>query len=135
MNLTIWKLTGTGRDLICTSSASGFTGALVCNIGTETGEFEALVFRSASPPQPITSLYITASNAVSSLDYGLKIFLGIIIAIFVVIIGIFAGPIASIIMMPVAGAILLFLDITTWPIVAGMIVLSLVVYQVLKNTG
>jgi hypothetical protein len=54
MNLSVYKMTGTGETLLCSSLVTGSSGAANCNTSGYTGTLKGQVDRAASPPITIT---------------------------------------------------------------------------------
>lgn len=60
MNLTVYKDTSTSSYSICSSLASGWTGAITCNTSGYTGTLRGVITRSASPSIPLASKIISS---------------------------------------------------------------------------
>ena len=97
MNLTVYKDSGDGSTIICSTSSTDFTGVLSCNVSGYTGRVRALVYRSSSPGKPIASLieevWTKFTDAGGS---NLGLILGLFLAMLVALAGIFNPPIAII---------------------------------------
>lgn len=135
MNLSVYKITGTDETIICQDSASSFTGILTCNVSAYTGNLRAVVFRSASPSSPYAWLDIVINAAATGLDDSIKLFVGFVFSVLLSMIGIFMGVVPALIFSVVGLLIGLYFDIVTWWIVAGVIVLAVAIYTILKRIG
>jgi hypothetical protein len=97
MNLTVYKDSGDGSTIICSTSSTDFTGVLSCNVSGYTGRVRALVYRSSSPGKPIASLieevWTKFTDAGGS---NLGLILGLFLAMLVALAGIFNPSIAII---------------------------------------
>lgn len=133
MNMTVYKDTGASSTPICATSTLGYVGVLSCPINTTQGLLRAVVFRSASPAQPISELIQSIGSGSPGISLGLKIFIGVIFAVFIALIGVAMGPVPSIITTIVSGFVLIALDIIDWWILSGFIVLGFAIYHVIKR--
>lgn len=95
MNLTVYKDTGTTTIQACTSTVTGYNGAITCNTSGYAGTLRAVVQRSASPPIPIATKIIETATSSFKSDYGL--FITLIIAVPIVFIFAILSPVLGII--------------------------------------
>jgi len=131
MTLLVSKLTGFGVNLtICNETASGYFGVLNCELGNNTGTFEALVFKTASPSSPFAKKIIEIKDRMAN---SMGLFIGFAISLVTFFIGIFS-PIASII-IGIAGLViaLAFASITMTTFVA-IAVLGGIVIHLIKSS-
>jgi hypothetical protein len=97
MNLSVYKDTGTGSTLICSSSSSGYTGVLICDITGYTGNLRAEAVRIASPPVIISQLLKSIKQTIIDVGGGsLTLFFGALLMIFLALAGSFSPVIAVI---------------------------------------
>jgi len=134
MNLSVYKLTSTSEILICSSSASGFTGVLVCDVTGNTGTLKAIVVRSASPPVIINNLLVSLKASIIDVGGGgFGLFLTLIMVVFVGLAGILnpiMGVIAAVIALIPA---IMFGSITT-AIVIAIAVMGFVVIHFMRRS-
>lgn len=109
INLTVWKDGAASSTVVCSVSATAFTGILNCDTTGSTGILRAEVWRSASPAQLIDQLIKEIRTTFISVGGGtLGLFFGVLLLIFMALAGI-ASPILVLIMGMVALIPLLFL--------------------------
>lgn len=96
MNLTIYKDTGADSIIICSVTGSSYTGIIVCDVTGNTGQLRAEVYRTASPPQFITSLLISIRNTLAGIGGGtFGLLMTLMLAVLTFLVGIFS-PFAAI---------------------------------------
>ena len=111
MNLTVWKdYADRESEIICSTSGTGFTGILVCDVSGETGQLRAEVYRSASPliliAQKLISLRDDLIDAVGGQT--MVLFIGLILVMTMALMGVVSPPL--VIILSVVGVIpLIFL--------------------------
>lgn len=49
MNMSVTKITSSGETMVCSTSATGYTGVLQCDLTGQSGTLVVRIFRSASP--------------------------------------------------------------------------------------
>lgn len=132
MNLSVYRLTGDSETFICGSSGTGFVGLITCSVGDEKGLFRAVVYRTASPAEPILSLYQTISGSVSSLgSFGLWI--AFIIIGILAIGGAYISPVLALLMLGISTIPLMMLGVFSWAVAGSLIVIVLVSYFVISR--
>jgi len=95
MNLTVYRETGTSVYEVCSSTSSGYVGAVTCNTSAYTGRLHAVVKRSASPAVPIAELIKEIFTSPWTSTWGL--WLSLIIIIPIVFVFAMISPVAGII--------------------------------------
>lgn len=134
MTLKITKQ-GLSTDLIlCEESSSGYTGAIVCDVGNQTGTLKAAAYRTASPLKMINSIIVTLGNGLNIIAGGTwGLFLGVISVMLVALIGVFS-PIASIVLAVVVLIPLVLLGAINWMILVGIAVIGGAIIHILRRT-
>lgn len=135
MNLSVYQMTGLSEDLICQTSSTGFTGVLACNVSAYNGTFDAQVWRSASPPQPIAMIITSASNAVSGIADSIKLFFGFILTVLFIAIGLAIGIYGVLFGIVVSAVANFFLGTISWIVASSIIAIVFIIYLVLKRIG
>lgn len=106
MNLTVFKDTGTDTTIVCSNSATGFTGVITCDVSGQTGVLRAVVYRSASPPVEIVQMIVSIAigTAILTIAGGstLILFLSFLLAVPLFLIGAYVSPILGIVLSFVA---------------------------------
>ena len=99
INLSVYKLTGTSENIICSGESTGATGILICDVSAYTGLFKAVVYRTASPTNILDTLFAEVRNTLISTSDGktMTLFISAILAIFIFLAGILS-PILAVIM-------------------------------------
>lgn len=113
MNLTVWKdYPDKNSEIICTNSATGFTGILVCDVSDYSGQLRAEVWRYASPKILIAQLFASIKSALIDTANGkfIGLFIGLILVISMALMGTVSPPLA-IILSVVALIPLVFLGV------------------------
>ena len=124
INLTVYKTSSTSKDPICTTSASGYTGVLVCDISTYTGDFVAEAVRTTNTPTMLAQK--TASIKQSFGDVGggvLGLFLGALLLVFFALIGIYS-PVLVVILGIASLFPLYFIGGISWEVLGAIGVLG-----------
>jgi hypothetical protein len=133
INLTVYKQNPLEDTIVCTSSAVINTGVLTCDISGNTGSFKAVVFRTASPKEPILISFIDIVGAALQIDDSLKLFAGFLILAVLGLIGAYIGPTASLVLVCFGAVSLIFFSILNWYIAGGIVALGLTIYTILKK--
>lgn len=117
MRLFVSKITGYGEVTICDDTIEGASGILTCNVGNNTGEILARVYRVASPESPFATLTISLTDVWQ--NFGIEglvwMFMFVVVMFFT---GLMVGP-------PIA-AILTFVSIVFMSI-TGFVYMPVVV--------
>lgn len=94
MNLTVYRMTPTSTNVICSSTVAGASGAISCNTSGYTGLLKGVVTRTASPATPIASLLReVGANAFKS-TWGL--FMILLLMIPIMFIFVYVSPVYAI---------------------------------------
>lgn len=117
MNLTVYRETGLNSGVVCSTTGTGFVGAISCDVTGQTGLLRAAVFRSASPALVINELLISLGSAISDFSYEMGLIITAILSIFGFFIGIF---------FPVVGIILLIASLIP-AVVLGSITITILI--------
>lgn len=131
MNITVYK----GDDAICTSSASGYTGVITCDVSLFTGSLIANVYRTASPTLIFSQLL--AEIRQTFVDAGgaeIGLFIGAILLILFALIGSF-NPVLVVILGIIALVPLFILGNITMEILMAIGVLGGVIIHFMKRTN
>ena len=132
MNLKVTRDRGDQTYTICDTSASGFTGVLICDSTGYTGTLRAVAYRTASPLTPIAQKIINTGSTVFAGALGL--FISFIIFLALALIGSYS-PIASVI-LGIVGLFPSYLFGTiTLPIFIAIGVIGGLVIHFMKRTG
>lgn len=131
MNMTIYKDTGTGSLIACTTQVTGSSGAMTCNTTGYTGSLRGVVQRVASPPVQIVQLLIDLRNSAFASSFGL--FLSILLAIPITFVFAMISPVAAIIGGVVALVPALYFGSVNFAIIGGMGVLGGIVAHFLSR--
>lgn len=136
MNLSVWKQTGFGDQLICSAQASGFTGVLTCPVGSATGNLYAVAFRSASPQIPIASLIQTIADRIIGTRGGqtFVLFMSFLLGVVLMLIGAYASPVLALIFAIITLIPILFLGGISIALFFAFLVLAGIVYHFIKKT-
>ena len=134
MNLTIYRDTGIESYAICSSTTTGYIGAISCNTSAYlSGTQRAVVIRTASPPVVIaTQTYQILSSAFKN-TYGL--FFSFILALAIIFVLAMMSPIAALIGGVVALIPALYFGSINIAIIGGIAVLSAIVAHFIKRVG
>ena len=83
LNLSVFRLTGSGRTLLCSDTSTAISTVLSCEHSNISGVYKAEVYYSNSPLIPIASMFADATTnfANSTLGLILVIFISIVLAI------------------------------------------------------
>lgn len=133
MNLTVFK----GDQIVCSSSASGYTGVIFCDVSAFTGTLTANVYRTTASTTLIFSQLIEdIRQSISDVSGGpeLGLFIGAILLILFAMIGSF-NPVLVIILGIVSLIPLFILGSITTSILMAIGVLGGVIIHFLKRTN
>jgi len=134
MNLSVWQIGSIENTIVCSASASGYTGILICDLSAYTGTFKAEVKRSANPNTIFNQLIIAIKNTFVDVGGGsLGLFIGAIILIFFALIGTIS-PILVVILGIISLIPLYLLGNIGWEVMAGIGVIGGVILHFLKRT-
>lgn len=132
MNLSVYLETGESSTLICSSQGVGTTGVIICNTSVYTsGTQKAVVYRTASPADPIISQTWTVGGSSFRTSFGLWI--SMLIAIPVIFFLATISPIAGIIGGIVALIPAWFLGSISTGILVGIAVLGGLIWHLIKR--
>jgi len=131
MQLDVYKVTGTAKTLICTDNATAYTGVLICNVSTSTGQLKAETFRSASPSRIIATLWHNMTIKPFKSTFGL--FLTFLVSLTLFLMGI-AMPIASIILGLLALIIGIIIGSITYSIVIGISIIAGIIIHFMRKS-
>lgn len=130
MNLSVYK----GDNIVCSSSSSGYTGILVCDVSTQTGLLIAKVRRTASPSLVFKQLSAEIRTTLISAGGGsLGLFIGALLLIVFALIGIY-NPIIAVILTLIAIIPMFLLGIVTWEIMTAIGVIGGIIIHFIKRT-
>jgi len=135
MRLLVTKETGTGSITLCDTSSSGYTGVITCDVSSYSGNFKAVVYRSASPEVPIAQALFTTISTVFKSQYGL--FISGILWLAIVLTGFSSALISPvvIIILGIVGLIpALAVGSINLTIFTGIIVLGSIIIHFIKRT-
>lgn len=133
MNMTIYRETGLSIGQVCESIGTGATGAIQsCDLSGYTGQFRAVIYRTASPALPINQLVWNIGQAISTVAARMGLFISAILAIAGFFIGIF-NPIIGIIMQIVSLVPSLYLGSITQSVIIGAAIMGVVVIHFMRR--
>lgn len=131
MNLSVFK----GDDVICSSSASGYTGILHCDISAYSGLVYARATRTASPETVIQELAENIRQTIIDAGGGaLGLFIGACLLIFFALIGIF-NPILVIVFAIISMIPLYFMGSIDVMMLAGIGVLGGIIIHFMRRAS
>lgn len=135
MNLTVYKDASTGTTVLCSSSTSGYSGMLVCDVSAYTGTLRAMVYRTASPTIIVASFIATIGQALSDFAEGktIGLFFSFILFAFTFLAGMF-NPVIAIIMGVVALTVSLYIGTITITVFMGIILLGFLVIHFMRRS-
>jgi len=135
MNLSVYKITGTGKILICSSASSSYTGVVQCDVSAYTGELVAEVFRTASPPILMSQLTSSIKDLFSDETSGgtLGLLLGALVVIFFAFVGIIS-PVLVVILGIIALIPLFLIGNISLAVITATAVLGGVVLHFMTRT-
>jgi len=99
MNLTVWKDIGDGDSvMICSTSSLDYSGILICDVSTQTGQLRAEVYRSASPSILIAQKLADLRNKLIDVTGGrtISLFIGLILVTAMALMGVISPPLVII---------------------------------------
>jgi hypothetical protein len=99
MNLTVWQDKGNAdSEIICSTTSNSFTGILVCDVSSYTGQLRAEVYRSASPKILIAQKLVDIRNSLMDVEGGktMVLFIGLILTITMALMGVVSPPLVVI---------------------------------------
>ena len=136
MNLTVYRDSGTSSNSICSTKAQAYTGVLTCDVSAYTGNFRAVVIRTASPGVIIAQYLAEVKSRIidTANGKGISTFIVVILSIFIGLIGI-ANPIIAIIFGIVGLVVAYALGSITKIILIGIAVIGGIVIHFMKRTG
>lgn len=135
INLTVWKDTSLTSYIVCSNTATGYTGVLICDVTGTTGKLRAEAWRTASPTQILAQLVKDIGETFVDVGGGsIGLFIGAIILILFALIGI-VSPVIVVILGIVALIPLYFLGNISWIVLTGIGVIGGVVLHFLKRIG
>lgn len=136
MNLSVWKQTGTTEIIVCSSTASGYTGILSCDVSSSTGLLKAEVVRTASPNVIFAQLYAEIRSTIISAGGGtLGLFIGAILLIFFALIGVIS-PVLVVILGIISLIPLFLIGSIQWALFTAIAVIGGVILHFLnRNTN
>lgn len=133
MNLTVYRLTSSGENIICTSTSTSFTGVITCDVSGYSGLLKAVVERSASPAQVLTSLIVDLTPSIISVGgSSIGLFVSFVIVLFVALAGVF-NPVVAVIGGVIGIIPAVFLGSITVPILIAIITMGWVIIHFMKR--
>ena len=133
MNLTVYRLTATTDNIICSDSVTGFSGAITCNTSLYTGMLKAEVTREASPKVVFVQKVVNVATSAFKSSFGL--WLALLIAIPIIFVSVMVSPIAAIIGGVIALLPAFFFGSVNIGIIGGIAVLGGIIAHFLKRIG
>lgn len=132
MNLTIYK----GDNIVCSSSATGFTGIITCDVTGQTGTLKGVAYRSASPQRVIASIWATISTKIKDIADGTGgLLMASLLSVTLALIGIWS-PVASVVLGILGLIPAYFLGGIPMAVGIGFGLLGgLVVWTIIKRSG
>lgn len=139
MNLSVYQDSGTASNLICSSTSSGTTGILVCDVSAYTGVLRAEAVRTASPATLMEQLIVAIRSSFTDLKGGKTLSLIFTAAILIVsaFVAIF-NPLVAVIMSVIGFVLPLFLfgNVSYGFVVFGaVVVLAGIILHFLRRIG
>jgi len=133
VNLTIYKDTGSTSYQICSSINNNFVGIVTCNTSGFTGTLRGVVTRAASPNVPLAQLIVNIFTSSFKSSWGL--WLTLLVAIPIIMVGAMISPTAVIIFGVIALIPALTFGSINWGVLGGLIVLGGLVAHFLKRVS
>ncbi len=135
LNLSVYRTNYNDTSLLCSSSSTGFTGLLICDVSAFTGEVRAIVTRSASPSVVINSLIESLSSAFSDLAQGKT--MGLLLSMLLFAFGFLAGlfnPVVALVLGAVALVPAYYVGVFGTTFFVGVIILEVIIIHFLRRT-
>jgi hypothetical protein len=134
MNLSVWKDGTISSELICSTSSTGYTGVMICDVTGYTGTLRAEVTRHASPTTPIAQLIEKIGTTFIDAGGGtLGLLVGAILLILFAFIGVMS-PTLVVILAVIALIPLYFLGSINAGVMMGIGVLGGIILHTLRRT-
>ena len=133
MNLTIYKMTGSGFNSVCSDIITGSSGAITCNTTGQTGTLKGEVVRTASPPVLIAQKTISVGTTTFNSSWGL--WLSMLLVIPIIFVFAFMSPIGMVIGVIIALILALYFGSINVAILGGVAVLGGIVLHFIKRIG
>lgn len=135
MNLTVYQVGSTSDMIVCSTSDSGYTSLLVCDVSAYSGTLKAQVVRTASPGTIFAQLIENVKETFIDVGGGsLGLFIGAIILIFFALIGTIS-PIMVVILGIVALVPLFLLGNISWIVLTGFGVIGGVILHFIRRVS
>lgn len=134
MNLSVWKDGTISSELICSTTSTGYTGVMICDVTGFTGTLRAEVTRTVSPTIPIAQLIEKIGTTFIDAGGGtLGLFIGALLLILFAFIGV-ASPVLVIILAVIALIPLYFLGSINAAVMMGVGVFGGIILHTLRRT-
>jgi len=130
ISLSVYKVTGSYKSLICTDSSTSFTDLLICNVSSYSGNLFAVVYRTASPLRTIINKWINAGTTLFTNSIGL--FITLLILITLILLG-SVSPIIAIVFGIFALIPALVLKTITYPILISIAIIGGIVIHFMRK--
>lgn len=136
MNLTVYKQGTISSEIVCSTTSIGYTGTMICDVTGQTGTLKAEVYRTASPSVLLAQLIAEIRTSFADVTGGgtMGLFIGAIVLIFFVMVGIIS-PVLVIILGIVSLIPLYFLGSINWMILTGIAVMGGIILHFMRRTG
>mgnify|MGYP001329808324 CR=1 FL=1 len=135
MNLTVYQETGIGTNILCSSTGTGYTGVLTCDLTGQTGDFEARVVRTASPGVVFAKAVASIKQTFTDVGGGaIGLFFGAILLIFFALIGT-VSPVMVVILGIISLIPLFLLGNISWMVLMAIGVLGGVILHFMRRIG
>jgi hypothetical protein len=134
INLTVYKETGTSSELVCSSTSTGYTGIVICDVSAYSGNLRATATRTASPETYLKELSVWIRDTFITAGGGtLGLLLGAILLIVFAFVGI-ASPVLVIILAVVSLIPMVILGNISMGVFAAIGVVAGVILHVIGRT-
>jgi hypothetical protein len=135
MNLTVYHIGSISNTIVCSSTSTGYTGVLNCDVSGQTGTLKAQVVRTASPDITFIQKIISIRSTIIDAGGGnLGLFIGAILLILFAMIGSFS-PVIVVILGIVSLIPLFLLGSINWAILMGIGVLGGVIIHFIRRSN
>ena len=131
ISLSVYKVTGSYKSLICTDNSTSFTDLLICNVSSYSGNLFAVVYRTASPLRTFLNKWVNAGTTVFTSSAGL--FITMLIFITLILLG-SVSPVIAIVFGIFALIPALVLKTITYPILISIAIIGGIVIHFMRKS-